>query len=128
MSDCFATPWSVAHQVPLSVGFPKQEYWSGLSFPSPVDLPSLGINPESLALAGELFTTESLGKIFSSRENTKMGKQEAEGLVLALLITQCCQRSLLILNSVISKRNLSLANDKILLCILLNLKFAWKRI
>ena len=38
-----ATPWTVAHQAPLSMGFPKQEYWSGLPFPSPGDLPNLGI-------------------------------------------------------------------------------------
>ena len=39
LSDSFATPWTVALQSPLSVGFPRQEYWSGLSFPSPGDLP-----------------------------------------------------------------------------------------
>ena len=35
VSDCFATPWTVAHQAPLSMGFPRKDYWSGLSFPSP---------------------------------------------------------------------------------------------
>ena len=35
MSDSFVTPWTVAHQAPLSMGFPRQEYWSGLPFPSP---------------------------------------------------------------------------------------------
>ena len=44
-----ATPWTVACQVPLSVGFPKQEYWSGLPFPSPADLPDPGIKPRSPA-------------------------------------------------------------------------------
>ena len=39
MSDSFVTPWTVAHQAPLSMGFPRQEYWSGLPFPSPGDLP-----------------------------------------------------------------------------------------
>ena len=56
----FVTPWTVAHQVPLSVGFPRQEYWSKLSFPSPEDLPDPGIKPMSLvspALAGGSFTT-----------------------------------------------------------------------
>ena len=43
----FATPWSVAHQAFLSLGFPRQEYWSGLSFPPPGDLPNPGIEPES---------------------------------------------------------------------------------
>ena len=46
----FAAPWTVAYQAPLSLGFSKQEYWSGLPFPSPGDLPNSGIEPESLAL------------------------------------------------------------------------------
>ena len=56
----FAILWSVAHQAPLSMGFSRQEYWSGLSFPSPGDLPDPGIKPASLkspALAGRFFTT-----------------------------------------------------------------------
>ena len=47
------TPWTVAHQPPLSMGFPKQEYWSGLPFPSPRDLPDPGIKPESPALQAD---------------------------------------------------------------------------
>ena len=43
-----ATPWSVAPQAPLSMGFPRQGYWSGLPFPSPGDLPDPGIEPQSL--------------------------------------------------------------------------------
>ena len=39
----FPTPWTVAHQAPLPMGFPRQEYWSGLPFPSPGDLPHPGI-------------------------------------------------------------------------------------
>ena len=57
----FATPWTVAYQVPPSMGFSRQEYWSGLPFPSPEDLPSPGIEPVSLAspaLTGGFFTTE----------------------------------------------------------------------
>ena len=60
-----ATPWTVAHQPPLSLGFPRQEYWSGLSCPPPGDLPDAGIEPESLvspALAGGFFTPEPRGK------------------------------------------------------------------
>ena len=56
----FATPWTVAHQVLLSMEFSRQEYWSGLPFPSPGDLLDPGIESVSLvspALAGELFTT-----------------------------------------------------------------------
>ena len=46
----FATPWTVAHQAPLSTVFPRQEYWSGLPFPSPEDLPNPGIEPGCPAL------------------------------------------------------------------------------
>ena len=47
---------------PLSIGLPRQEYWSGLPFPSPGGLPDPGIKPESPALAGGFFTTEPPGK------------------------------------------------------------------
>ena len=50
MSDSFVTPWTVAHQAPLCMGFPRQEYRSGLPFPSSGDLPSSGIKPESPCL------------------------------------------------------------------------------
>ena len=43
MSDSFATLWTIAHQAPLSMGFPKQEFWAGLQFPSPRDLPDPGV-------------------------------------------------------------------------------------
>ena len=52
------TPWTVALQAPLSIGFPRQEYWSGLPFLSPGDLPDPGIEPMSLAFAGRFFVTE----------------------------------------------------------------------
>ena len=61
----FATPWTVAHQDPLPMGFPRQEYWRGLLFPPPGDLPNPGIQPMSampLALARGFFTTEAPGK------------------------------------------------------------------
>ena len=48
----------IAHHASLSMGFPRQEYWCGLAFPSPGDLPDAGIEPTSPALAGEFFTTE----------------------------------------------------------------------
>ena len=50
------TPWTIACQAPLSVGFPRQEYWSELPFPSPVDLPDPGVEPASPVLAGFLTT------------------------------------------------------------------------
>ena len=56
----FATPWPVARQAPLSIGFFKQEYW--LPFPPPGDVPNPGIEPVSPALAGRFFTTELPGK------------------------------------------------------------------
>ena len=58
----FATPWTVARQAPLSMGFPRQGYWSGLPFPDPGDLSNPGIKLASLALAGRFFTTEPRGK------------------------------------------------------------------
>ena len=62
----FATPWTVAHQAPLSMGFSRQEHWSGLPFPPPGDLPDSGIKPASPALAGGFFTTEPPGKPYPS--------------------------------------------------------------
>ena len=56
----FATPWTVAHQAPLSMGFSRQEYWSGLPFPSPGDRPNPEVKSMSLtspALAAGFFTT-----------------------------------------------------------------------
>ena len=55
---CDATPWIVAHQAPLATGFFRQEYWSGLPFTSPGDLPNPGIKPVFPALTGGFFTTE----------------------------------------------------------------------
>ena len=58
-------PWTVAYQAPLSMECSRQEYWSGLPFPTPGDLPNLGIEPASLAsptLAGGFFTTSTAGK------------------------------------------------------------------
>ena len=60
----FVTPWTVAHQASLSMGFPRQEQWSRLQFPSPGDLPNPGIKPRSLTLAGRFFTTEPSGKLY----------------------------------------------------------------
>jgi len=54
----FATPWTVAYQASPSMGFPRQEYWSGLPFPSPGNLPHLGIEPGSPALEADTLTSE----------------------------------------------------------------------
>ena len=56
----FATPWTIAYQAPHSMGFSRQEYWSGLPFPSPGDLPEPGIKPESLALQQTLYPLSHL--------------------------------------------------------------------
>ena len=61
-----ATPWTVAHQAPLSMGFPRQEDWSGLPFPTPGDLLDVGIELTCLAspaLVGRFFTTAPPGKL-----------------------------------------------------------------
>ena len=72
------TPRTVAHQAPLSIGFSRQEYWSGLPFPSPGDLPDPGIEPASPALAGGFFTTEppwkplrEMGRVLNDPRNER---------------------------------------------------------
>ena len=65
MSSCFVTPWTVAHEAPLSVGFFRQEHWSGLHFLLHGNLPSPGMEFASLvspALASTFFTTMPPGK------------------------------------------------------------------
>ena len=62
----FVTPWTVARQAPLSMGFSRQEYWSGLPCPPPGDLPDPGIKPTSLkspSLAGEFFINSTIMQI-----------------------------------------------------------------
>ena len=61
MSGLFATLWTVAHQAPLSMGFSRQEYWSGLPFPSPGDLPDPEIKPRSPTLQADALTSEPPG-------------------------------------------------------------------
>ena len=62
----FATPWFIVHQVPLSMGFSRQEYWGGLLCLPPEDLPNPGIGPMSLmspVLAGKFFTTSATWEV-----------------------------------------------------------------
>ena len=59
-----ATPWTVAGQAPLSVGFPRQEYWIGLPLPSPGNLPNPRIKPGSPALQADPLPSEPPGKPF----------------------------------------------------------------
>ena len=62
VSNSFETPWTIACQVPLPMGFPRQEYWNALPFPSTGALPDPGIDPASPALGGGFLTTEPPGK------------------------------------------------------------------
>ena len=59
----FVTPWTAVCQSALSIGFSRQEYWSGLPFPSPGDLPNPGINPQSPALQGDSLLSKPPGNI-----------------------------------------------------------------
>ena len=63
----FATPWTIAHQAPLSMEFSRQEYWNGLPFPPPGDLPDPGVEPRSLALQTDSLLSEPPGKHTSIR-------------------------------------------------------------
>ena len=76
-------PRTVAHQAPLSMGFSRQEYWSGLPCPSPEDLPNPEIEPASLALAGKFFTT-SATRLRKETRNWKVlrtGDSQGDGRV-----------------------------------------------
>ena len=64
----FATPWTAAYQASLSMGFSRQEYWSGLPFPSPGDLPDPGIEPRSPALQEDTLPSEPLGKLKQNKK------------------------------------------------------------
>ena len=68
----FATPWTIAHQVPPSMGFCRQEYWSGLPCPPPGDLPNPGIKPRSPTLQADSLQAEPQGKPLCSREDVKI--------------------------------------------------------
>ena len=63
-SCLFLTLWIASYQAPLSMGFSRQEHWSGLPFPPPGDLPDPGIKLTSPALAGEFFTSDPSGLHF----------------------------------------------------------------
>ena len=80
--DSFMAPWTGARQAPLSMGFSRQKYWSGLPFPPPGDLPDPGIEPVSLmspALGGGFFATEPPGK-----PHGRLGKAKNKGQFLKL--------------------------------------------
>ena len=70
VSNIFATPWTVALQAPLSTGFPKQEYWSGLPFPTPGDLPRAGSEPTSPALQVDSLPLSHQGGYSTMEQNS----------------------------------------------------------
>ena len=72
----FVTPWTVARQAPLSMGFSRQEYWSGLLCPPPGDRPNPGIEPGSLVLAGGFFTTSATWEVPSVIGLSRSGNEK----------------------------------------------------
>ena len=62
-----AIPWTVAHQAPLSMGFPRQQYWSELPFPAPGDNPNPGIEPRTPALQADALPSEPPGSFYLER-------------------------------------------------------------
>ena len=79
MSDSLQLPYAVARQTPLSMGFSRQEYWSGLPFPPPGGLPDPGIEPGSRvssALAGGFFTMSSTWKAHSTNWGALKSQKE----------------------------------------------------
>ena len=75
------TPWTISSQAPLAMGFPRQEYWSGLPFPPPGDLPHPGIKPRSAALQADSLSSEPPGKLLLTfyLDFTQIRVEEAKG-------------------------------------------------
>ena len=85
----FATAWTIACQAPLSMGFSRQEYWSGLPFPSLGDLPNAGIKPASRmspALAGRFFTTSATWETYVAI--ISLSKRDLRGLLKGSEVTE----------------------------------------
>ena len=74
----FATPWTVAHQAPPSVGFSRQKYWSRLPFPSPGNLLDPGIEPRSPSLQADALTSEPAGKTLTRIDFLKKQRSSKE--------------------------------------------------
>ena len=91
------TPWTAARQAPLSMGFSRREYWSRLPFPSPGDLPNLGIKPASPvfpALAGRFFIPEPRGKPWPQPLCAWVLSHFSRVLLFVTLWTVACQAPL----------------------------------
>ena len=78
LSDSLPTPWTVAYKAPLSMEFSRQEYWRGLPFPSPGDLPHPGIEPGSLALQADALSSEPPGKLSQRKAMPKNDQTTAK--------------------------------------------------
>ena len=77
----YVTPWTVAHQAPLSMDFSRQEYWSGLPFPSPGDLPDPGIKPRSPSLLADSLPSDPLGKPQTMKYQTVKKKKKGNNAI-----------------------------------------------
>ena len=86
-------PWTVAYQVPPSVKFSRQEYWSGLPFPSPGDLPDPGIEPRSPALQADALPSEPPGKpeVRNTEVLNKCFKSAVEASIVCLILLRSSQ-------------------------------------
>ena len=81
------TPWTIAQQVPLSMGFPRQEFWSGLPFPSPGDLPDPGMEPKSPALADGFFKLQQPpGKLNNCINSINCTNYRVHGILQARIL------------------------------------------
>ena len=97
----FASPWIVAYQAPQSMEFSRQEYWSGLPFPSPGDLPDLGIEPRSPALQADSLPSDPPGElpikkkrerdILKSRDITLPTKVHLVKAMVFPVVTYACE-------------------------------------
>ena len=88
-----AALWAVAHQVPLSTGSSRQEYWNGLLFPSPGDLPNPGIKPRSPALQAYSLPSEPPGKLTSTQIEHELYWQSHPLLPAEFTVTRWCRHS-----------------------------------
>ena len=98
----FVTPWTVAYQAPLSMEFSRQEYWSGLPFPSPGDLPNPGIEPGSPALQADTLPSEPPGNQFFESGGQSIGVSASTSVLPmniqdwspldSLVASPCCPR------------------------------------
>ena len=127
MCPTLCNPWTVPHQAPLSMGFSRQEYWSGLPFPSPGDLPDHpGIEPRSPTLQADTLTSAPPGKLNCCSFEIYF-KVKKFGLSVFILLSQDCFGYLCVCGwfhaNFISLFSLSIKNTvRILMEIILNLQ------